>query len=356
MAEKTEEPTPRRLREARRRGEVPRSADLGAGVGLLAGAAVLGWTAPALRDRLVALLRAAVDAAAAPSAGPDAALRVLAAGADGLAAASAPVLAVAAVAGAGAAFLQVGPLFAPGAVAPRAERLDPWKGAARLFDRHRLVTLVFALAKLAVVVGIAWAASRDVAAAAARATLVPPGEALAAAGALGGRLLVQGGVALTLLGGLDLLHERFRHRRQQRMTRDEVRREHKDQEGDPQHKQARQAAHRELVEHAVLEEVRRADVLVVNPTHFAVALRYDPDGEIDAPEVRARGRDDLARRMIAAAEEAGVPVLREVDLARDLYRLDVGEPVPERLFDAVAAVLQAAWRMRGEAPGGGEGP
>ncbi len=98
--------------------------------------------------------------------------------------------------------------------------------------------------------------------------------------------------------------------------------------------------------HGVLEEVRDADVLVVNPTHLAVALKYDAEGELDAPEVVAKGQRDLARRMIRVAEAEGVPVMRDMPLARALFELEVGVEIPERLYEAVAVILRAAWAER----------
>ncbi|MCA9615995.1 MAG: EscU/YscU/HrcU family type III secretion system export apparatus switch protein, partial [Myxococcales bacterium] len=105
--------------------------------------------------------------------------------------------------------------------------------------------------------------------------------------------------------------------------------------------------HREILEHDAVEQVRSADVLVVNPTHLAIALKYDADAN-EAPEVLARGQDGLAQRMIEAARQAGVPIFRDVPLAHALHELEVGEEIPERLYDAVAAVLQAAWSEREE--------
>ena len=178
---------------------------------------------------------------------------------------------------------------------------------------------------------------------------LPARDAASTLGALGlllGALVLRVGAVVTGLGVLDLLYQRWRFAKDQRMTKEEVKREHKEAEGDPQDKQNRKRAHREIVEHGVLEQVRRADVLIVNPTHLAVALLYDEEAGAEAPEVLARGGDHLARRMIAAAEEAGVPVLQDVPLARALFELEVGELIPEGLYDAVAAVLRAAYGER----------
>ena len=151
---------------------------------------------------------------------------------------------------------------------------------------------------------------------------------------------------VVFVGVVDLMYQRWRLQEDLKMSREEVKREHKESEGDPEAKAARSRAYQELVAHAALEAVRSADVLVVNPTHLAVALRYDQDDEDAAPEVVARGQEHLAKRMIDAAREAGVPVMRDVPLARALYLLEVGDEIPESLFEAVAEVLQAAWRLR----------
>ncbi|MEZ4247319.1 MAG: EscU/YscU/HrcU family type III secretion system export apparatus switch protein [Polyangiales bacterium] len=174
-----------------------------------------------------------------------------------------------------------------------------------------------------------------------------PAAALHAAGAVIPSLLFRVGGAALAIGVLDVLYQRWRYRQDQKMTKDEVKREYKDAEGDPHAKQSRERLHREILEHDAVEQVRSADVLVVNPTHLAIALKYDADAN-EAPEVLARGQDGLAQRMIEAARQAGVPIFRDVPLAHALHELEVGEEIPERLYDAVATVLQAAWSEREE--------
>jgi len=145
---------------------------------------------------------------------------------------------------------------------------------------------------------------------------------------------------------LDVLYQRWRFRQDQKMTKDEVKREHKESEGDPHSRQERERLHREILSQATLDQVRKADVLVVNPTHLAIALKYDEESDQEAPEVLVKGQDELARRMIDAAREAGVPVLRDLPLAHALWELEEGDEIPETLYEAVAAVLRAAWAER----------
>src|SRR6187551_79059 len=133
------------------------------------------------------------------------------------------------------------------------------------------------------------------------------------------------------------------------MTREEVKREYKESEGDPSHRAERQRLHRELLEQRMVAEVRKADFVVVNPDHIAVALRYDRDGE-SAPVVVARGERLLAERIKQVAREAGVPIFRDVTLARSLRELPEGEEIPAALYEAVAEILRAVYALSAPAP------
>ena len=342
---RTEEPTPKKLREARRQGQVPKSKELGSAAVLLATAMVLSATGGPMADALSAAVRAAIAASVDLREGAE--LAMLEVGAQVFSMAVTPVLVGAMLAGALAAFLQVGPLLALEAVAPDPKRLDPVKGIQNIFAQRQLVELLKAIAKILIIGYVAY----DVLVGGLPGLLGligrSPTAALHAAGELGLDLLFQVGGAMAAVAVVDVVYQRYRHRRDQHMTKDEVKREHKDAEGDPHAKQQRERLHQEIVDHSTLEDVRRADVLVVNPTHLAVALRYDAEAGAEAPEVVAKGQEHLARRMIDVAREAGVPIMRDVSLAHSLYDLDVGDEIPEVLYEAVAAVLKAAWTERG---------
>jgi type III secretion protein U len=329
---KTEEPTPRRLREARRRGEVPKSRELVSAAALFAALGALAIVTPPLVGAFRAFFETTLSAEPA---------RAIASTAS-FATPLFLVLFAIALASALAAFTQVGPLWSTKAIAPDVKRLDPVKGAKRLISGDRFVDLARHLLMLSLAGAVAVSYVADVAPELLR-------RSGADLGALGGCLFglaLRVGVVLALFSVLDLFLQRRRHRRSLRMSREEVQREHREAEGDPHGKHARTRAHREAVEHGTLEEVRRASVLVVNPTHFAVALRFDEQSEQDAPEVVAKGMDDLARRMIAVARESGVPVVRDVPLARALHEIELGEEIPETFYQAVAAILEVAAEER----------
>jgi type III secretion protein U len=331
-ASRTEEPTPRRLREARRRGEVARSAELSGAAALIAGLAGVAFAGPGLCADLARLVRAGLARAAAGSADPVAVLRDATAAVLRLALVPA---AAALVAGALCAALQAGFGLAPEALRPRLERIDPFKGLRRLVDPSQLARAGLGVVKAAVLAAVLAAWLRERAAPLAQLPRADAAALLRAAPALLG-LLWRLAAAFLAFGVVDWALARRRHLRSLRMTRDEVRREHREDEGDPGHRAERRRRHRALLEAG---PVSRATVVVVNPTHVAVALRHERRGE-DAPRILAKGVGLAALRIRSAARRAAVPIVRDVPLARALYRLaDVGDEIPEELYEAAAAVL-----------------
>ncbi len=328
---RTEQPTPRRLREARRRGEVARSDELSAAAALAGGLAGVLAMGPDAAADLARSLRNAVATAVwctdpwlAARAGLATVLRL-----------SLGPACAALAAGALASAVQAGPGLSPEALKPRLDRLDPARGLARLCSPSQLARAALGLVKGAALLALAWAWFRG--AGPVLSTLPRQGpEALWRALPLLTGLALRLALALAAFGAIDWAIARARHRRALLMTRDEVRREQKEDEGDPEYRAERRRLHRALLEAG---GVSRATVVVVNPTHVAVALRHDRDGE-EAPTVVAKGRGAAAARIRSAARRAGVPLVHDVPLARALHRLaEVGEEIPEQLYEAAAAVL-----------------
>ena len=326
---RTEEPTPRRLREARRRGELPQGRELTAAAALLAGLAALAATGPSSAGALAELLRHAL--AGREIAPADA---LVEAGWCVLRAVLAPAIAATAAALL-AGMAQTGFALAPEAALPRLERLDPARGLRRLASPQALLQIALALAKAVALLAAAagWlSVQAPVLAALPRAGAAALWGLLPAIASLAFRLAA----ILAVAGVLDALLARALHRRGLRMTRDEVRRDAREDDGDPQHRAERRRQHRALLE---VGPVARATVVVVNPTHVAVALRHER-GADEAPRVLAKGTGREAARIRSAARRAGVPIVRDVPLARALLGLaDVGEEIPEALYEAAAAVL-----------------
>jgi len=335
--ERTEAPTPRRVREARRRGEVGASAELTGACALAGGLAAVALGGPAIAAALARALRASLSSAVLAPAPPAAALQDAAAA---LLRASLVPCAGALAGALCAGLLQSGFLFAPAALAPRLERIDPLRGLRRLFSVSQLVGVLLGLARAAALLAVGALWLRGALPWLAGLARLEPAAAWRAVPALGG-LALRLALVLLAFGLVDLGRARARHLRGLRLTKDEARREHREDEGDPQLKSARQRAHRGLAEAA---PVARATVVVVNPTHVAVALRHERGGP-DAPRVVAKGAGRAAARIRSAARRAGVPIVRDVALARALHRLvEIGDELPEELYEAAAVVLARLYR------------
>jgi flagellar biosynthesis protein FlhB len=258
-------------------------------------------------------------------------------------------LAAAALVALGAGLLQTRGLLAWGALRPDLGRLSPAAGLGRAFGGEAAAQVGKGLLKATMVAVLAWLTVRPVLAGLAALAGAPVPRLASALGLVAAQLAERVALVALALGVADYLLVRRRHLGRQRMTREEVRREHKESEGDPSHRAERQRLHRELLEQRMVAEVRKADFIVVNPDHIAVALRYDRDGEA-APVVVARGERLLAERIKAVAREAGVPIFRDVTLARSLRDLPEGTEIPEALYEAVAEILRAVYAISGASP------
>ena len=335
--DKTEEPTPKRLRKAQEDGDVPVSAALTQAsaflVVALAAPAAVRATAARVGDSLVVAIGSRGDGLDAGAALTDALMAGLTL--------SAPILLMAAFVAAVVSAVQGGGVMAPGKLAPDLSRLSPAKGLAGLFSPQRASQIGRSLLAAVAIALIVRSAFRDHLPDLA-ATLGSPAKAATVAGALSARLIRD--VALVLLAAAfaDLALTRRAWTKRLRMSKDEVKRESKESEGDPQLKAARERAHHELLAQATISAVKNATVVIVNPTHLATALRY-VEGEDDAPRVLAKGDGALAKQIVAAAGDWGVPVVQDVPLARALVELEVGDEIPEALYEGVAEVLRALW-------------
>lgn len=341
-AEKTEEPTPRRLAEARKRGEVPRSRDLTSAAVLVAVTlAVLlgaeGWFAT-----MMAYMRSAIAAAssAEPAIG---ARRAFEAAIDGV------LLPVGAAA---AAALAVGVAQTRGLVAFQAISFD----LSRVMPRRRRVLsadagieLAKGFVKLALTTAVVWIVAEPFLPSVAGLTGASPWRSVRVFGIIAQRLFIALAITAAALGVADYLWQLRRHHAGLRMTRDEVRREHKESEGDPRHKAERARLHRAAAQQQMLEDVRKADFVVVNPDHIAVAVRYDREAHA-APVIVAKGERLLAEQIKAIAREAGVPIFRDVTLARSLRTVEEGDEIPEALYEAVAEILRTLEEVADRAP------
>lgn len=235
--------------------------------------------------------------------------------------------------------LQVGFLFAPAALRPKFEKLNPFTGFQKFFNVRTFVELLKSVFKLTVISIIVFVTFRNRwQEVLAWPTLTPLGI-VSAMTAMIAIVWLRVVLAMLLLGVLDYGFQRWQHMRDLRMTVQEAREETKDIEGDPRIRQRVRQIQRQMAMQRMMRDVPEADVVVTNPTEFAVALRYNAQ-EMEVPVVTAKGARLLAERIRELAIQHDVPIVQKPDLARMLYRtIDIGEPVPEHLFVAVAEVL-----------------
>ena len=354
--ERTEAPSQRRLEQAREEGQVPRSRELNT-LTLMATAAVGLWlAADGIRDAFARLLRSGLAIAPAQVGDPAVMLASFRTLAIEAAAGIAPLLAVLFLAALVSPMLLSGWLVSAKSLTPDFARLNPMKGLRNMFSATGLAELAKAICKVILIGGVAaWAILGHTGA-----TLGLGAEPLPAALAHGGRIIglcflaVVG--ALALIAALDVPFQIWNYRSKLKMSREDLRREQKEQEGDPQVKAAIRSQQREMARKRMMAAVPTADVVVVNPTRYAVALRYD-DKTMRAPRVVAKGMHLLAARIREAAEAHRVPVLEAPPLARALYRhAEVGDEIPAALYAAVAEVLAWVFQLRRHAVYGGAAP
>lgn len=347
--QRTEPPTPRRLREARRQGEVARSRIVTAAAIVAAAAATLTWQAAAWGRALSAMLRDALAAAAGHDATPESLLRALGASAADAAWLVLPLLAAIVGAALIAAFLQVGAVFAWDPILPRLRRIDLPGGIARMLSPAAGLDLLKLTAAIAAMAALVWLALRRVLPDAVGAVDHGP-DATVRVLLHGVEWLAASGLpVLAALAAVDLLLQRRRHLAGLRMTREQVLREHREDEGDPLHKAARRAAHEELLATRRLADAADADLVVTDGSATAVALRYDPQRD-PAPRVLARGRGKVAAAILEIARSHGVPIVEEVALATAGADLATDATLPVPLYAAAGRALELAaaqWRRQG---------
>ena len=344
--ERTEKPSEKRLREAREKGDVPRSRDLSGAMVVLAGIAALmsGSERAFVHARRIYELgfgysREALFSGELPA-------RVLGAALREAMSLLAPVAVATLLATLAAPVLLGGLSFSAQALQPKFDRLDPIAGLARLVSLRGLVELAKSLLKLAFIgAALAWFLwhGQEAMQASGRGTV---GAGIALSLAQLGRAALLFGTMLALIGGIDAAYQRFDYGRRLRMTKQELRDEAKESDGNPELKgRIRQVQH-QLARRRMMQELPKADVVVTNPTHFAVALKYD-EGRMRAPRVVAKGVDVIAMQIRQVAAGHRIPMVEAPPLARALYATtELGREIPASLYVAVAQVLAYVFQLR----------
>lgn len=343
--DKTEEPSPKKLEDARKEGNVWKSKDLSGVVAFAVAMGVVKATWPDFEARVTHLFRFAINNISHPREIGLATSELMFLALTTLFALCIPIAFSAALAGGMMDFLQVGALFAVKALMPKLEKLNPIAGMKNLVSKKQIVELVKSMVKLAVTGYVVYGVVRD-AMALVVATIRGDAEmTMVVMGELVYRVVSRIVLLYVVFAIFDVWFQRMSYMKDMMMSKDDVKKEYKESEGDPHHKAKRKELHMEIMESAQMDAVKGADVIVTNPDHVAVALKYDKEKD-SAPRVIAKGMNLKAEAIRDLAKSNDVPLLRNVPLAHALLRIDVNDEVPEGLYDAVAEVLNFVYQLK----------
>ena len=346
FAERTEPASPRRREQARQRGQVARSPELTSALILLAGYFSLRWAGPAgyqvMRNLTVSTFSHLPVQDWTLADVQRLTLNLVLAGGQMIW----PVLLAGVVVALVADLAQVGFVFSTEPLALHFERLNPLAGLQRMFSSWSLVELAKSLAKVGLVGWVVYAAIRQQWDMFPTLVEVDLTVALSRIGSLAMTVFLRAALVLLLVAAGDYAFQRWDHAQSLKMTKEEVKQEFRETEGNPQIRGRIRERQRAMARRRMLADVPKADVVVTNPTHYAVALKYAA-GQMAAPVVVAKGADYLAQKIKEIAVQAGVPLVENKPLAQGLYRgVEVGEPVPSDFYQAVAEVLASVYRLR----------
>jgi flagellar biosynthetic protein FlhB len=344
--DRTEPATPKRREEARERGHVARSQDLSSATVLLAAVTALWFFGRGLSGGIAAAAVGVFERLGEVDGSQENLLLHFGGAFTAVLLGFLPFLAVVVVAAVGINLAQVGFLFATEAIAPNLERLDPVAGLGRILSFRGLARLAAGLLKVAVIgLVVGWTIAAE------RPRLAGLGDlafesVVAVAVELMFTISFRAALALLVLAVLEYGYQRWQYERDLRMSKQEVKEELKRYEGDPRIRERRRAVQRQLALQRMMQQVPKATVVITNPTHLAVAVRYE-QASMQAPQVVAKGAELLAQRIRELAHEHGVPVVEKKELARALYgSVEVGQSIPAELYQAVAEILAYVMRLK----------
>jgi len=346
---RTEDPTEQKIRKAREEGKVAKSPDVSTAVVLLFSVVALAILAPYMLRTIISMTRFYLERAA--DIDPTTTSTLMRAFLGYFVRISLPLASVSFVAAILGNVVQFGFLFTTKPITPDLQRISPnvGKWVQRSFlSTEALYNFFKNFGKVLVIGLIAFVVIRSRFDQLANLIHLPYRESFRYVASLVFILLLTTAIVLLVLSLFDYLFQRNQHRDQLKMTKQEVKEERKQYEGDPQIRNRLRQRMQELMSRNLVQNVQEADVVVTNPTHFAVAIQYDPV-TMGAPTVTAKGQDQVAQRIRNVASEADVPVIENKPLARALFaEVDVGDEVPERFYEAIAIVLREVYRMTGK--------
>lgn len=347
-ASKTEDPTAKKLEEGRKRGQVAQSRDLNTWIMLLAATILIGTATPYMFEQMTSFLRVFLAEAHTMPGTPGGIGDILTKTVEKSVHASLVfflALMVAAIIGP---FLQVGPLLAPEILKPDWSKVSIFKGIERLFSIKSIMEFVKGLLKIATIAIVGFVMVYPYFTTVDRTIELTPMQLLEESESLSIRMMIGILVALLAIALADLFFQKWEFNKQMRMTKQEVKDEYKQTEGDPFIKGKLKQMRMERARQRMMQNVPKADVVITNPTHYSVALQYDKE-ESEAPVVLAKGVNEVALRIRELAKENEIILFENPPLARSLYdTVEIDDEIPEELYKAVAEVISYVYKKKGK--------
>ncbi|WP_404409189.1 flagellar biosynthesis protein FlhB [Jeotgalibacillus malaysiensis] len=344
--EKTEKATPKKRLDSRKKGEVAKSQDINTAFILFSVFLFLFFAGGWFEERMLNLVAVPLMDYIKRPVTSDTLILVYGEMLTQVAWIVLPIMAVAALGGIVGNYLQIGFLISADPLKPKLSKLDPIKGLKRIFSARALVELAKSVLKISLVgmttFLVLWFSIEDVL----ELSLLPVTSTLQVAGSLTVQMGLFASGLLIILAVLDYLYQKYDFEKNIRMSKQDLKDEYKNTEGDPLIKSKIKQRQREMAMKRMMSEVPDADVVITNPTHYAIVLKYK-DGEFDAPVVVAKGVDFLAQKIKTIAKENDVVAVENRPLARALYdQAEIGDPIPEEFFKAVAEILAYVYRIK----------
>jgi flagellar biosynthetic protein FlhB len=343
--EKTEKATPKKRQDERKKGRVAKSQDMNTAIQLLFALVALILFGSLMKNTMTTLYKQSFTAFIHWDLNENTLHEILAGTAMEAAKMLAPIMLVVIVAGFASNLMQIGFLFTGEPLKPDLKKIDPIQGAKRIFSIRALVELLKSLFKI-VLIGmitffVIWIYKDEMMMLAFK----DADNALAFYGRIAIIMGISTVIALLFLAVLDYVYQRYDFEKNMKMSKQEIKDEYKNVEGDPLIKSKIKEKQRQMAMRRMMSEVPTADVIITNPTHFALAIKYDANND-SAPVVVAKGVDQTAQKIKKIAEEHGVITIENKPLARSLYRaIDIGDSIPEQFFQAVAEILAYVYRL-----------
>ncbi|MBS4172533.1 flagellar biosynthesis protein FlhB [Bacillus sp. FJAT-49736] len=344
--DKTEKATPKKRQDAKQKGQVAKSQDINTAIGLLAVFMFLSFGTSFIGTHLFGILRHSFQDYMLMDLTENNLQKITLDLLKEVAYIIGPIFGVALIAGVVSNFAQVGFIFTTESLQPKLEKLDPIKGFKRIFSMRAIVELLKSVLKIlfvgTVTFIVLWRRMNDVLSLSYKSI----GDSLVTIGSLTLQMGFAASIALLFLAILDYLYQRFDHEKNLRMSKQDIKDEYKNSEGDPLIKSKIKQRQREMAMRRMMQEVPKADVIITNPTHYAICLKYDESAR-EAPFVIAKGVDFVAQKIKMIANEHEIIMIENRPLARSLYdQVEIGDTIPEEFFKAVAEILAYVYRIK----------